>query len=105
MRSANYSITAIKRPAPVLVTLPSLRPGSMTAGKLVFTRNNPGLRRDGALSLLPAIRPLFRLTSRAHLLVRDCGWTPGRYEQWVGETLTTRLLTIRCAGNPDHGQG
>ncbi len=36
---------------------------------------------------------------------RDCGWTPDRYEQWVRETLITQLLTIRCADNPDHGQG
>jgi len=44
----NYSITAITRPAPVLVTSPSFRSGRMTVGKLVFTRHNPGLRRDGA---------------------------------------------------------
>ena len=48
MRTTNYSITAITRPAPVLVTSPSFRSGRMTVGKLVFTRHNPGLRRDGA---------------------------------------------------------
>ena len=26
-------------------------------------------------------------------LVRDRGWTPGRYQQWVERTLTEQLLT------------
>jgi hypothetical protein len=28
------------------------------------------------------------------LLVRGCGWSPDRYEQWVGETLSAQLLGI-----------
>src|SRR5215831_1893743 len=27
-----------------------------------------------------------------HLLARRCGWTADRYEQWVGDTLSTQLL-------------
>lgn len=47
-------------------------------------------------------------TSRAHLLVRDCGWTPGSYEQWVSElsphdgslfTALATLITVRV--DPD----
>jgi hypothetical protein len=45
VRTTDYSITAITRPAPVLVTSPSFRSGRMTVGKLMFTRHNPGLRR------------------------------------------------------------
>ena len=37
MRTTNNSITAIARPAPVLVTSPCLGSGWMTVGKLVFT--------------------------------------------------------------------
>jgi AcrR family transcriptional regulator len=28
------------------------------------------------------------------LLVRGCGWSPDRYEQWIGETLSAQLLGI-----------
>jgi len=31
-----------------------------------------------------------------HLLVRRCGWTASRYEQWVGDTLTAQLLRAGC---------
>jgi len=29
-----------------------------------------------------------------YLLVRQCGWTADRYEQWVGETLSAQLLGV-----------
>jgi AcrR family transcriptional regulator len=29
-----------------------------------------------------------------YLLVRRCGWTADRYEQWVGETLSAQLLGV-----------
>ena len=35
-----------------------------------------------------------------HLLVRRCGWTPDRYEQWVGDTLSTQLLDVAPAAPP-----
>ena len=35
-----------------------------------------------------------------HLLARRCGWTAGRYEQWVGDTLSTQLLGRPPAAPP-----
>jgi AcrR family transcriptional regulator len=35
-----------------------------------------------------------------HLLIRRCGWTADRYEQWVGETLSAQLLGVSRADPP-----
>jgi AcrR family transcriptional regulator len=35
-----------------------------------------------------------------YLLVRHCGWTADRYEQWVGETLSAQLLGVSPAAPP-----
>lgn len=35
-----------------------------------------------------------------YLLVRRCGWTADRYEQWVGETLSAQLLGVPRAAPP-----
>jgi AcrR family transcriptional regulator len=35
-----------------------------------------------------------------YLLVRCCGWTADRYEQWVGETLSAQLLGVSPAAPP-----
>jgi AcrR family transcriptional regulator len=41
-----------------------------------------------------------------YLLVRRCGWTASRYEQWVGDTLTAQLLGAGCqAGGGGPGAG
>jgi AcrR family transcriptional regulator len=41
-----------------------------------------------------------------YLLVRCCGWTASRYEQWVGDTLTAQLLGAGCgAGGGSRGAG
>jgi AcrR family transcriptional regulator len=35
-----------------------------------------------------------------YLLVRPCGWTADRYEQWVGDTLSAQLLGVSRAAPP-----
>src|SRR5215472_8309922 len=35
-----------------------------------------------------------------YLLVRQCGWTADRYEQWVGDTLSAQLLGPAGPGRP-----
>jgi AcrR family transcriptional regulator len=38
-----------------------------------------------------------------HLLARRCGWTPHRYEQWVGDTLSAQLLGASPAARATAG--
>ena len=48
----------------------------------------PGLRERDAADIIHALMSpeVYRL------LVGDRGWTPGRYEQWLAETLIGQLL-------------
>jgi AcrR family transcriptional regulator len=64
-----------------LDTLGSLAPGIdvTTATDLLWTLNHP---------------------DTWYLLVRQCGWTADRYEQWVGATLSAQLLGVSHAGPP-----
>jgi AcrR family transcriptional regulator len=64
-----------------LDTLGSLAPGVdvTTAIDLLWTLNHP---------------------DTWYLLARRCGWTADRYEQWVGDTLSTQLLGLSPAAPP-----
>jgi len=61
-----------------LDTLGSLAPGVdvTTATDLLWTLNHP---------------------DTWHLLAHRCGWTPHRYEQWIGDTLSAQLLGVSPA--------
>ena len=55
----------------------------------VRPRLKDGLTQDDAVAILSALT----IPEVYRDLVRDRGWTPDRYQQWVGRTLTEQLLT------------
>ena len=58
-------------------------------GEAVRPRLKAGLTQDDAVAILSALT----IPEVYRDLVRDRGWTPDRYQQWVGRTLTEQLLT------------
>ena len=55
----------------------------------VRPRLKDGLTQDDAVAILSALT----IPEVYRDLVRDRGWTPDRYQQWVGCTLAEQLLT------------
>ena len=55
----------------------------------VRPRLRDGLTQDDAMAIISALT----IPEVYRDLVRDRGWTPGRYQQWVERTLTEQLLT------------
>lgn len=63
----------------------------------VRPRLKDGLTQDDAVAILSALT----IPEVYRDLVRDRGWTPDRYQQWVGRTLTEQLLTSRRRVKPN----
>jgi AcrR family transcriptional regulator len=63
----------------------------------ILPRLKDGLTQDDAIAIISALT----IPEVYRDLVRDRGWTPDRYQQWVEHALTEQLLTRRTRTRPN----